>query len=156
MVKKNKNIEFNINSKTSEYGSVSTNFYTEDINSASIRIRIKYENEYLNLSEVNMTPRLDLFHSDGSIWIDESLSVPIPSLGLIQYDIPENVIRHSGEVKAKLFLVKGDKSIHVSNFNFKIHDSGVEEAVEKETNPEARFEIEQAISAIKDKKDKRK
>src|SRR5699024_2000951 len=32
----------------------------------------------------------------------------------------------------------------------------LEEAVEKETNPEARFEIEQAISAIKDKKDKRK
>lgn len=132
MVRKNKNVEFNINSNTSEYGSVSTNFYTEDINSASIRIRIKYENEYLNLSEVNMTPRLDLFHSDGSIWIDENLSVPIPSLGLIQYDIPENVIRHSGDIKAKLFLVKGDKSIHVSNFNFKIHDSGVEDAVEKE------------------------
>ncbi|WP_313470234.1 tRNA epoxyqueuosine(34) reductase QueG [Carnobacterium sp.] len=32
----------------------------------------------------------------------------------------------------------------------------LEEAVEKETDPEARFEIEQAISAIKDKKDKRK
>ena len=132
MVKKHKSVEFNINSKTSEYGDIKANFYTEDVNSASIRLRIKYEDEYLNLSEIDMTPRLDLFHSDGSIWIDENISVPIPDIGLIQYDIPENVIRHSGEVKAKLFLVKGDKSIHVSNFNFKIHDSGVEEAVGKE------------------------
>lgn len=132
MVRKNKNVEFNINSNTSEYGSINTNFYTEDINSASIRIRIKYENQYLNLSEIDMTPRLDLFHSDGSIWIDESLSVPVPTIGLVQYDIPENVIRHSGKVKAKLFLVKGEKSIHVSNFTFEIKDSGVEEAVGKE------------------------
>lgn len=132
MVRKNKNVEFNINSNTSEYGSINTNFYTEDINSASIRIRIKYENQYLNLSEIDMTPKLDLFHSDGSIWIDESLSVPVPTIGLVQYDIPENVIRHSGTVKAKLFLVKGEKSIHVSNFSFEIKDSGVEEAVGKE------------------------
>lgn len=132
MVRKDKKVEFNISSKTSEYGSIDTNFYTEDVNSASIRIRIKYENKYLNLSEIDMIPRLDLFHSDGSIWLDESLYIPVPEIGLVQYNVPENVIRHSGKVKAKLFLINGDKSIHVSNFNFEIKDSGVEEAVEKE------------------------
>lgn len=132
MVRKNKNVEFNINSHTSEYGSVDSNFYTGDKGSATISIRIKYGRDYLNLTKTGMTPKLDLFHSDGSIWMDENLYVTMPDIGLIQYNIPENVIKHSGTVKAKLFLVNGEKSIHVSNFIFEIKDSGIEDAVGKE------------------------
>ena len=114
MVRKNKNLEFNINSKNSDYGSVESNFYTGDNGSATITIRIKYGKDYLNLTKTGMTPRLDLFHSDGSIWIDEDLYIPMPDVGLIQYNIPNNVIKHSGLVNAKLFLVNGDKSIFVT------------------------------------------
>lgn len=132
MVRKNKNLEFNISSNTSEYGSVRSNFYTGDKGSASINIRVKYGKDYLNLTEIDMTPKLDLFHSDGSIWMDEELYIPVLDTGLIQYNIPENVIKHKGSVKAKLFLVKDEKSIHVANFTFDIKDSGIEGAVEKE------------------------
>ena len=132
MIRKNKNLEFNINSKNSDYGSVESNFYTGDNGSATITIRIKYGKDYLNLTKTGMTPRLDLFHSDGSIWIDEELYVPMPDVGLIQYNIPNNVIKHSGSVNAKLFLVNGDKSIHVSNFSFNIKDSGIDGAIQKE------------------------
>lgn len=132
MIRKNKNLEFNINSKNSDYGSVESNFYTGDNGSATITIRIKYGKDYLNLTKTGMTPRLDLFHSDGSIWIDEDLYIPMPDVGLIQYNIPNNVIKHSGSVNAKLFLVNGDKSIHVSNFSFNIKDSGIDGAIQKE------------------------
>lgn len=132
MVGKNKNVEFNINSHTSEYGSVDSNFYTGDKGSATIRIRVKYGKDYLDLTKTGMAPKLDLFHSDGSIWMDEDLYIPMPEVGLIQYNIPENVIRHSGVVKAKLFLINNEKSIHVSNFSFEIKDSGIEDAVGKE------------------------
>ena len=132
MLRKNKNLEFNINSKDSDYGSIESNFYTGDNGSATISIRIKYGKDYLNLTKTGMTPRLDLFHSDGSIWIDEDLYIPMPDVGLIQYNIPNNVIKHSGSVNAKLFLVNGDKSIHVSNFSFNIKDSGIDGAIQKE------------------------
>ena len=92
MIRKNKNLEFNINSKNSDYGSVESNFYTGDNGSATITIRIKYGKDYLNLTKTGMTPRLDLFHSDGSIWIDEDLYIPMPDVGLIQYNIPFKVI----------------------------------------------------------------
>lgn len=132
MVRKNKNLEFNINSKNSDHGSVESNFYTGDNGSATISIRIKYGKDYLDLTKTGMTPKLDLIHSDGSIWIDEELYITMPEVGLIQYNIPNNVIKHSGSVNAKLFLVNGDKSIHVSNFSFNIKDSGIEGAIAKE------------------------
>ena len=132
MVRKNKNLEFNINSKDSDYGSIESNFYTGDNGSATISIRIKYGTDYLDLTKTGMTPKLDLFHSDGSIWMDEEVYISMPDVGLIQYNIPNNVIKHSGSVSAKLFLVNGDKSIHVSNFSFNIKDSGIDGAVEKE------------------------
>ena len=132
MVRKNKNLEFNINSKDSDYGSIESNFYTGDNGSATISIRIKYGKDYLDLTKTGMTPKLDLFHSDGSIWMDEEVYIPNPDVGLIQYNIPNNVIKHSGSVSAKLFLVNGEKSIHVSNFSFNIKDSGIDGAIQKE------------------------
>lgn len=131
-VRKSKDLEFIVNEKTSEFGNINTNFYTEDKGNASIRMRLKYENSYVNLEEINMRPQLDLFHSDGSIWMDENLIMVLPEYGLIQYSIPDNVIKHKGKVTAKLFLVNQNKSIHVANFNFSIQDSGIDDIVEKE------------------------
>ena len=51
-----------------------------------------------------MTPRLDLFSSDGSIFTNEPLEVILPEYGVIQYKVSDNVIKHAGKVDAKLFL----------------------------------------------------
>lgn len=81
-----------------------------------------------------MKPKLDLFMEDGSVFIDETIAVLIPESGLIQYDIPSNVIKHIGKVNCKLFMDSPEHSIHVANFSFGIVDSGVEKAVTKEIN----------------------
>lgn len=136
MVRKNKNVEFNISSKNSDYGSIDSNFYTGDNGSATISIRIKYGRDYLNLTKTGMQPKLNLYHSNGSVWLDEDLFIPVPEVGLIQYDISSNVIRHDGTVSAKLLLENGNKSIHVANFSFVIKDSGIEGIQEKDITVE--------------------
>ena len=52
--------------------------------------------------------------------------------GILQYNIPNNVIAHAGQIKAKLFLKNAEQGVHVANFTFDIKDSEVEGAVAKE------------------------
>lgn len=132
MIYKNKDIETNINNKTVDIGNVGVRFYTEDENTGSIRIFIKWNGKSVDLDSINMRPKLDLFLSDGSIFIDETLNIISPKSGLIQYNIPNKVIKHAGIVNAKLFLESEEHSVHVANFNFTISDSGVEGKVQKE------------------------
>ncbi|WP_270892772.1 BppU family phage baseplate upper protein [Staphylococcus saprophyticus] len=132
MIYKNKDIETNINNKTVDIGNVGVRFYTEDENTGSIRIYIKWNGQPVNLDTVNMRPKLDLFLSDGSIFIDETINIVTPKSGLIQYNIPNKVIKHAGIVNAKLFLVSDNEKIHAANFSFNIVDSGVEGKVQKE------------------------
>ena len=129
---KNKDIEANINERTVELGNIKANFYTEDEQTASIRIFIKWNNHPINLNKVNMKPVLNLYMEDGSIFEGEKVEVVIPEKGIIQYKIPSNVIKHIGKVNAKLLLENENESIHVANFNFTIVDSGTEEPVRKE------------------------
>lgn len=86
----------------------------------------------VDFSNTDLKPVLDLFHSDGSIWIDEELDIVIAEKGMVQYKIPENVISHAGTIKAKLFLKDDKQSVHVANFKFNITSSGVEDSIEKE------------------------
>src|SRR5699024_11755250 len=109
-----------------------TYFYTEDKGSAALRIFINHRKTAFNLDNTNLKPALDLFHTDGSIWLDEPLEVIMSDKGLLQYNIPDNVIAHAGLIKAKLFLRNAEQSVHVANFTFDIKDSGIEGAVEKE------------------------
>lgn len=129
---KNKNITANINATNINLGSIKAVFYTEDENVASIRITVKNDGKTVDLTRYDMTPKLDVFSSDGSIFLDEELTIINPEIGLIQYNIPSNVIKHVGETVAKLFLVSESKSIHVANFTFDIKDSGIDGAVAKE------------------------
>lgn len=129
---KNKDIEVNVNEKSADVGFIDTNFYTEDKSTSSIRITIKNNNHAVDLSKTNLTPKLDLFHSDGSIFMDENINNVLPEQGIIQYKISDKVIKHPGKVNAKLFLKNETQSVHVANFNFTIKDSGITEAVDKE------------------------
>ena len=129
---KNKDITTNIESEKLSINNSNASFYTEDKGSAALRIFIKYRDGAFNLNDTNLTPTLDLFHNDGSIWRDEPLEVIMSDKGLLQYNIPNNVIAHAGKVKAKLFLKNTEQSVHVANFTFDIRDSGIEGAIEKE------------------------
>lgn len=129
---KNKDITTSIDTEKMSINNSDTYFYTEDKGSAALRIFINHREAAFNLDNTNLTPVLDLFHTDGSIWQDEPLEVSNTQSGLVQYNIPDNVIAHAGQIKAKLFLRNTEQSVHVSNFTFDIKDSGIEGAVAKE------------------------
>ena len=133
-VYKNKDIQANINERGVELGNINVNFYTEDKGTSSIRIYLNWNKNRINLNSINMQPQLDLFHSDGSIFMDEKVDIILAEQGLIQYKITDQVIKHPGTVNAKLFLKNEKESIHVANFSFNIKDSGVEGAILKEIN----------------------
>lgn len=132
MIIKMTDIETHINPRNVDIGDIGSRFYTEDENTAFIRIRINYNDSPVDLTKTDMKPKLDLFMEDGSVFIDETIAVLIPESGLIQYDIPSNVIKHIGKVNCKLFMDSPEHSIHVANFSFSIVDSGVEKVVSKE------------------------
>lgn len=129
---KNKDITTNIDTEKMSINNSDTYFYTEDKGSAALRIFINHRKTAFNLDNTNLKPVLDLFHTDGSIWLDEPLEVIMSDKGLLQYNIPDNVIAHAGLIKAKLFLRNTEQSVHVANFTFDIKDSGIEGAIEKE------------------------
>lgn len=132
MLQKLTDVATNINVSTAENGFIGANFYTEDDGSAYIRITIRDNNEVLDFNKTDMTPRLDLFSSDGSIFTNEPLEVILPEYGVIQYKVSDNVIKHAGKVDAKLFLANKKDSVHVANFYFTITDSGMTGPIGKE------------------------
>lgn len=134
MIIKMTDVETHINPRNVDIGDIGSRFYTEDENTAFIRIRINYHGEPVDLTKTDMKPKLDLFMEDGSVFIDETIEVLIPESGLIQYDIPSNVIKHIGKVNCKLFMESSEHSVHVANFSFGIVSSGIEKAVAKEIN----------------------
>lgn len=132
MLQKLTDVDTNINVSTAENGFIGANFYTEDDGSAYIRITIRDNNEVLDFNKTDMTPRLDLFSSDGSIFTNEPIEIVLPERGVIQYKVSDNVIKHAGKVDAKLFLANEKDSVHVANFYFTITDSGMTGPIGKE------------------------
>lgn len=124
----------NIDSNNIDVKTSNAKFYTEDKNTSQIRIYVKWNGRTLNLNTSKLKPQLDLFLEDESIFIDEPLNIMNGELGLIQYMIPDKVIKHHGKVNCKLFLKGEDKSVHVANFSFNIHSSGVEDMISKEVS----------------------
>lgn len=129
---KNQDYILETNNSNVKTGKEPSKFYTEDKNSASIRLFVNWHDKPVDFSNTNLKPVLDLFHSDGSIWLDEELNIAMAERGLVQYKIPENVITHAGSIKAKLFLKDDKQSVHVANFSFNITSSGVEGSIAKE------------------------
>ena len=131
---KNKDLEVNIQTGTIKRGNHGVLFYSEDKGTASIRIKITDNNRNIDFTKIDLVPYLDLFMEDGSIFKDEEFRMIAPQYGQVQYDIPKNIIRHVGQVHAKIILKNSNKSIHVADFYFTIGDSGIEGAVEKEVS----------------------
>lgn len=131
---KNKDLEVDISFGTSKQTNKGASFYTGDKGSTSIRITVKHKGFPFNFAESDMIPTLDLIHSDGSIWLSEPMTMIADDKGVIEYNIPNNIIEHAGTISAKLFLKNADISVHALNFNIEILDSGIEGLVEKELN----------------------
>ncbi|EGQ3121611.1 BppU family phage baseplate upper protein [Staphylococcus pseudintermedius] len=141
---KYKDIHANINELGVDIGYIGANFYSKDVGTASIRINIFWNGQPFDLSNANYQPQLNLFCEDGSVFMDEPLEIISPYSGLIQYKVTDKVIRHSGKVKAKLFLLNENTSIHALNFMFNIVDSGIDQTISKEVN------VDLVYTAIKD------
>lgn len=131
---KNKDIETNIKATHVNLGNIGAQFYTEDENSASIRIYIKHNDKPINLETAGLTPILSLSMQDGSYFDNEPVDIVLAEQGLIQYKIRDNVIKHLGKVKATLRLKSETQSLHASEFSFTILSSGLDEQVAKEIN----------------------
>ncbi len=131
---KNKDIETNIKATHVSLGNIGAQFYTEDENSASIRIYIKHNDKPVNLETAGLTPMLSLSMQDGSYFDNEPVDIVLTEQGLIQYKIRDNVIKHVGKVKATLILKSETQSLHASEFSFTILSSGLDEQVAKEIN----------------------
>ncbi len=129
-----KDIETRINNKTVDIGDIGCRFYTEDENTAYVRIGINDEKGRINFKESNLTPKLHLFLEDGSIFKNEPVLTDDNVKGFLTYKIPKNVIKHVGMVRCKLFLENDHERIHVANFHFYIIDSGIDNAVQKEVS----------------------
>ena len=112
-------IEVSINERGVDRGNVNATFYTEDKSTSAINIYVNWDKHPLNLNNVNMQLQLDLFHSDGSIFMDEPLNIIYAENGLVQYKISDNVIKHVGKVNAKLFLKNETQSVHVADLDRK-------------------------------------
>ncbi|MBU7308656.1 phage baseplate upper protein, partial [Staphylococcus aureus] len=106
-------IETRINKKTVDIGDIGCRFYTEDENTAYVRIGINDEKGRINFKESNLTPKLHLFLEDGSIFKNEPVLIDDNVKGFLTYKIPKNVIKHVGMVRCKLFLENDHERIHV-------------------------------------------
>ncbi|WP_414043090.1 BppU family phage baseplate upper protein [Macrococcus sp. EM39E] len=128
---KNKDIATDIRVTDVNVGNIGAKFYSEDENTASIGIYIKNNGQVLNLSTITMKPMLNLYCSDGSIFINEPLVTENATEGFVKYYVSKEVIKHVGTVNAKLFLESETESVHVANFSFDIGDSGTNKEVAK-------------------------
>lgn len=132
MIYKHKDIEAHVDTEELSISNPDTQFYTEDKGTTAIRIFLNWQDKRVNFNEIDMVPKLDIFHRDGSIFLDEPVRIINRELGVIQYNLPDNVIKHAGYATGRLFLVNNDESVDVASFNFLIKDSGIDGAIEKE------------------------
>lgn len=135
MIYKNSDFNANINNETVEVKKkTKTNFYTADKGTAQVRVYITWNGKKLDLTKYSLTPQLDLFLEDGSIFLNETITNIDEENGVIYYEVPSNIIVHVGKVDAKLFLKNSNQKVHVANFSFNILDSGVDGKVNKEVS----------------------
>lgn len=109
-----------------------TKFFTEDKNSASLVFNLKYKSDTFDIEETNLLPELYFFHSDGSVWTN--LPASIVDTGQLRFDMPEEIMKHYGLIKASLILKKNNQSVHATNFILRIYDSGLEGAITQVVN----------------------
>lgn len=146
MIYKNRDIEAVINERGVNLGNIDVVFYTKDINTTSFRLFLKKKIEYANetiydifdLRNKGLTPYIDLMMEDGSIFTREPMEIVEADAGLIQYNIPSDILLHIGKVEASVYLLtdtnKEDEGVEVAQFCFYIDDNGLTSRVRRVVN----------------------
>ncbi|WP_085058381.1 BppU family phage baseplate upper protein [Staphylococcus haemolyticus] len=146
MIYKNRDIEAVINERGVNLGNIDVVFYTKDINTTSFRLFLKKKIEYANetiydifdLRNKGLTPYIDLMMEDGSIFTREPMEIVEADAGLIQYNIPSDILLHIGKVEASVYLLtdtnKEDEGVEVAQFYFYIDDNGLTSRVRRVVN----------------------
>lgn len=146
MIYKNRDIEAIINERGVNLGNIDVVFYTKDINTTSFRLFLKQKIEYANetfydifdLRNKGLTPYIDLMMEDGSIFTREPMEIVEADAGLIQYNIPSDILLHIGKVEASVYLLsdanKEDEGVEVAQFYFYIDDNGLTSRVRRVVN----------------------
>lgn len=146
MIYKNRDIEAVINERGVNLGNIDVVFYTKDINTTSFRLFLKKKIEYANetfydifdLRNKGLTPYIDLMMEDGSIFTREPMEIIEADAGLIQYNIPSDILLHIGKVEASVYLLtdtnKEDEGVEVAQFYFYIDDNGLTSRVRRVVN----------------------
>lgn len=150
---KTKEIHTNINERSVNLGNIDVTLYTMDKGSAAFKIYLKREVNYgndkildsINLYKADMTPRIDLVTSDGSIFANEPIDIVIPESGVIQYIVSDYVIRHVGKVDVYIYMENGKESVQVANFYFYIEEDGVARRLGKEINVETLEKVAEKV-----------
>ncbi|RFT94566.1 polysaccharide deacetylase family protein [Staphylococcus haemolyticus] len=146
MIYKNRDIEAVINERGVNLGNIDVVFYTKDINTTSFRLFLKKKIEYANetfydifdLRNKRLTPYIDLMMEDGSIFTREPMEIIEADAGLIQYNIPSDILLHIGKVEASVYLLSDenekDEGVEVAQFYFYIDDNGLTSRVRRVVN----------------------
>ena len=75
---------------------------------------------------------------DGSIFTREPMEIVEADAGLIQYNIPSDILLHIGKVEASVYLLtdtnKEDEGVEVAQFCFYIDDNGLTSRVRRVVN----------------------
>lgn len=145
MIYKNKDLEAIVNEKGIDLGNVEVVLYTKDINTASFRIflknKINYGNEVFydpfDLSKTSFKPFIDLISENGSIFTHDPLKIIDAESGVVQYELPSDVVAQAGKMDASVYLESDDPAIEgveVATFYFYIDDTGLTSRVGRIVN----------------------
>lgn len=157
MIYKNRDIEAVINERGVNLGNIDVVFYTKDINTTSFRLFLKQKIEYANetfydifdLRNKGLTPYIDLTMEDGSIFTREPMEIVEADAGLIQYNIPSDILLHVGKVEASVYLLsdtnKEDEGVEVAQFYFYIDDDGLTSRVRRVVNTHI---VDEAVARV--------
>lgn len=157
MIYKNRDIEAVINERGVNLGNIDVVFYTKDINTTSFRLFLKKKIEYANetfydvfdLRNKGLTPYIDLMMEDGSIFTREPMEIVEADAGLIQYNIPSDILLHVGKVEASVYLLsdtnKEDEGVEVAQFYFYIDDDGLTTRVRRVVNTHI---VDEAVARV--------
>ena len=125
---KSSNISVEIKNGRVDIGDVGVKFYTQDINTTLLNIRVLKDEQFLNFNDEQYKPFINLFMGDGSVFLDQPVEISDAENGLLTYKLADKV-KHAGWVKFKLILKKEDESLHAANFKLEILDSGLESEI---------------------------
>lgn len=123
MTRKILDLKFNISKDKKYPNKDSANFYTGDVGVSTLRIQLMNDNKKANLIEMDMKPAIKIKDSKGMQWNALEVIELVPEFGLVQINLPNDLVLNGGEFTGIIYLEGEMQNIHVANFSFVIKES---------------------------------